>query len=705
MRHLVSFGITILAIACLGSGMAHPTPPGGPIHYRFSAPLPYERSGRRHIMGAPAIALPEPPAGDDGLDFRAALPPRSQTSASRSRLVPVPPPGTPPWMHGLQAPEIPFRWNEQLVAYLKFYHDTARGRAHLKAWFRRMTRYEDTIKAFLRAARLPEDLIYVAMIESGFRNDCVSRAGAVGMWQFMKHGARIYGLRIDYWLDERRDPIRSTLAAILYLSDLWHRFGNWPLALAAFNAGYGAVLRSIKTFNTNDYWALSRFESGLPYATTHYVPKFFAVAIAGHNRAEFGLDEVKVLPPFTYETVVVRHPLSLRRVARLAGVSLDAIRTLNPALKRRRIPPGFASFELRLPTGSKARFLANYARMRHFRYAVHRLRWGETLADVAAEYGTTVGSLRRLNGIRSIYELRAGTLLLVPRHRGRAAGPRIRPLVAVPRFGRPADENMVLRYYRVCPGDSLSALAKLFGVKLRDLTSWNLVDPTAKLVPGMFLRLFLPKATRFPHVRLYGPEDVDVVQVDTADFRRATLGRRGLVRIVYRARRGDSIRRLARRFRLSVGSIVRINKFGRKHTLHPGDQVVLYVRPKLLARLGLGHLVAWEAQPPSRRRRPRIPPGQTGKPQNSAGPGRPRSKESTRPAQPPKAAGDRREPGSRPSARTRDRQRPSRPAAHTSARVEAVPQSALRPVRKARKSTTSGRKRHRTKPARRHGKP
>src|SRR5204862_7945434 len=180
-----------------------------------------------------------------------------------------------------------------------------RGRAIRSGWLRAQGRWRPLFEEALAKAHLPVGLIYVSMIESSYDPHDRSHAGAVGLWQFMPEVSKIYGLRVDYWVDERKDPEKSTQAITRYLGDLKERFGGWPLALAAFNAGYGAVLRSMQKYNTNDYWELCRHEDGLPWDTMLYVPKAMAAAIVGENRALFGYADVPSDPAFSFDRVSV----------------------------------------------------------------------------------------------------------------------------------------------------------------------------------------------------------------------------------------------------------------------------------------------------------------------------------------------------------------------------------------------------------------
>ncbi len=663
MKATKTFLFLLLVLAAPNMAVAGPRRTSAKrIRYSLTAPLPTNARGRRHVRGDPpsgrnrpesleAMAAFEEEAFAARLMAISSARPRPRNPSRRlsrprkqngqggdsSRLVPVPPPGVPAWMHGLRRPSLPFRWNRRVIRYLKFYHDTDRGRSILRSWFRAMGRYDELIRSYLRRAGLPEDLIFVAMIESGFRPTSVSYAGASGLWQFMPQGGRIYGLRYDYWIDERRDPLRATMAAVRYLSDLHHRFGNWHLALAAFNAGYGAVQRAMRMFNTNDYWALCSMESGLPYATTNYVPKILAVATVGHNLAEFGLSDLQPLAPWRFELVTVPGPFHLKRLARMAKTTYEVLQRLNPALRRGRIPPGYHGYQIRVPLETAGKLLSALTKIGRFgrKYRAHHLRWGETLDDLAREYGTTTTAIRRLNGIRSSLELRPGIALLVPA--GRKARNRIRPgkessrfLAAVPSLVEPPRGRREV-YYRTLHGDRVGSLARLFGVKVSEVTKWNLVTPHAKLPSGLMLRFYVPPGADLSRIKTYRPDEVDLVEVDSPAFRRASLRRRGLYRIVYRAKKGDRLRKVARRFGMSPGSVARINHISRFSKLRPGQPIVLYVRNRRLRRLGLARLVRW-TNPVESPNKTRKRATETVRKPTARHPGRPSARSVSRPA-------------------------------------------------------------------------
>src|SRR5262245_13632454 len=233
--------------------------------------------------------------------------------------------------------------------------------------------------------------MYVAMIESGFDPNDRSHAGAVGLWQFMPEGGRIYGLRNDYWVDERRNPEKATEAFVHYIADLKERFGAWPIAFAAFNAGYGAVLRAMQKYNTNDYWELCRHEDGLPWETLLYVPKAIATALVGENRGFFGYDDLSPEASIVFDAVPVSSSVSLQGAAHAVGSTPEELARLNPHLRRGRTPPlaSGETWSLRLPQGTAARFASSYD-PKGERLEPYLMRFGERLEDVAKLRGTSV---------------------------------------------------------------------------------------------------------------------------------------------------------------------------------------------------------------------------------------------------------------------------------------------------------------------------
>jgi membrane-bound lytic murein transglycosylase D len=320
------------------------------------------------------------------------------------------------WLKKLRTGDVPVHWDRRVIKFLEFYRDDPRGRALMTSWLKRQGRFKDMILSALRRHGLPEDLIYISMIESSYDPLEVSRVGASGLWQFMPAAGRVYALRQDHWIDERFDPEKANEAQMLYFKDLYARFGNWELAAAAFNCGYGCVLKSMAKYGTNDFWALLDIEGGLPWESSVYVPKFLAAAVVGRNLAAFGFDHVVPNDRWAYDKVTVPASVDLATVARAAGVDLEAVKRLNPALRRGRTPPGVVDYEVRIPEGTQERFARSFPQLRleWEGTETYVIRHGERFEDVAATYGISQTKLRELNGVRDIAEVRGGTILVVP---------------------------------------------------------------------------------------------------------------------------------------------------------------------------------------------------------------------------------------------------------------------------------------------------
>ena len=487
-----------------------------------------------------------------------------------------PSPGSPlPWLATLKLPDLPVRWDPRLLRYLQFYKEDRRGRAIMSSWLKRQGRYRALIEDALRRAKLPHSLLYVSMIESGYDPYDRSSAGAAGLWQFMTEGGRIYGLRIDHWVDERRNPEKATEAVTRYFADLQARFGSWHLALAAFNAGYGAVLRAVAKYNTNDYWELSRHEDGLPWETTLYVPKALAAAVVGENREAFGYGDLVPDPPMDYDRVIVPSSTSLAALAKAAGVGEAEVKALNPELCRGRTPP--EQWEARVPRGAGPRFAAAFEKHRE-KLRERVVRFGDRLDELAREAGCSTRELRRLNGLEDASELRPGLTILVPDGRAPLPPPpeELVAIVAVP------DKDLVLAdrkraFYRVLPGDSLRDVAAFFQVSVGDLQRWNSLDADASLTSKMVLQLWLASGFDASKVALLDPARVKLVTTGSGEFFDLVEARNGRKRVTVSVRAGDTLKRIGARYGLTEGDLERINRLGRKVELRAGQKLTVYV--------------------------------------------------------------------------------------------------------------------------------
>ena len=503
-----------------------------------------------------------------------------------------------PWLANLNMPDLPVHWDHRIIRFLEFYRDDPRGQRLMRAWLTRQGRYRDLIVSRLRAARLPEDLLYVSMIESSYDAREKSRVGAAGLWQFMPAGGKIYGLNQTAWIDERNDPVRATEAVVAFFQDLYQRFGDWDLALAAFNAGYGAVLRGIAKYNTNDFWLLLDYENALPWESSIYVPKALAAAIVGANREAFGFGDVVPAAALSYDQVTVPTSVTLAVVARAAGVDRDAVEELNPQLRRGRTPPGVSDYTVRIPRGRKERFATTFPQLRAEwdQYDAYVVRHGERFEDIAAVHGLKPSALRDLNGLDSDREAQGGMLVVVPRV-GDAAkranrvqaddelyaagepegepGDKMLVAVADPSFRVEGRERV---FYRVVAGDSLTRIARAFAVDRVDLAAWNRLDPAARLHPRMVLQIWVQRDfdARGAGVAVLDQNRLDVVAAGSTDHIELAETRLGRQRVLYEARRRETYEDVGRRFGLSARDLARINKKPFDTVLEPGETCIVY---------------------------------------------------------------------------------------------------------------------------------
>jgi len=387
--------------------------------------------------------------------------------------------------------DIPLALNSK-VEYFLYYFQT-NGKESFSRWLSRSSRYLPMMKEILKREGMPEDLVYVAMIESGFQMHARSWADAVGPWQFISDTGRRYSLRIDQWVDERKDPVKATTAAALYLKELYGMFnGDWYLAAAGYNAGENKILRAISMYNTSDFWEISR-GSYLKRETKEYVPKLLAAAIIAKDPARYGFSDIAYLPAIEFETVKIPSRTDLELVAKLSGTTYESIRELNPDLRHWCTPPNYPDYELKLPKGTKQQFELEYAKVpgdKRFTekvlYTNYQARKKDSLKTVARRFGTSPAVLSELNRLTKRSRI-AGRTLVVP----------VRQTVDFSYEGRAAHasakKGSFAKYYTVKKGDTLTALAKRFNVTTRLLSTWNNLKNKVALKPGR--RIIIAKFT------------------------------------------------------------------------------------------------------------------------------------------------------------------------------------------------------------------
>jgi membrane-bound lytic murein transglycosylase D len=432
------------------------------------------------------------------------------------------------------------------------------------------------IRRKLHDAGLPEDLLFVAMVESGFDPTIRSPAGALGLWQFVKTTGTDYGLTITPLLDERMHAERATDGAIAFLKDLHGRLGSWDLSLAAFNMGYGGVLRSIRKYNSNDFWRLTELEAGLPYETVNYVTKVLAYAVVGRNPELFGLSNVTRVPTEEVAFVEVPPGVSLERLAHGTGFDAALLAAYNPQLVKGRVPADAVGWQIRVPADRREELVDRLVRMNAPPHRTYVMRFGEQLADVATMFSSSVTALRRLNKLVPEDAIGVGFSLLVP-----DVEPKLPPVAEPPVIAIPDAETIATGrrqvFYRATGHENCDEIAHFFDVTVDELRAWNHIDTSATLQAGMYVQLFVSEDLDLSRAVVLQASEVRPLVLESEEFFAFHEGLRDRVRVLYRMKSGDTIDKVAERFELSVGSIFRINQFGRERTLRVDDEIVLYV--------------------------------------------------------------------------------------------------------------------------------
>jgi membrane-bound lytic murein transglycosylase D len=386
--------------------------------------------------------------------------------------------------------DIPIPLNPRVLAYIELFQ----GRLHdfIEEGMKRGTKYLPMIQGVFRAEGLPLDLAYVPLVESAFKPNALSRAKAKGVWQFMTGTALENGLRRDWYIDERSDPEKATVAAAKYLRTLSKIFnGDWHLALASYNGGPGRMQRALKNARLDDFWALAAKPKLIPRETREYVPMILAAMVIAKNPSQYGFD-VAANQPLSYERVKVTDPVDLRRVAEWTGTPIDEIEALNPELRRWTTPVRTPAYEVKVPVGSGDAFRSRLAEVAPETLAAfqwHSVKRGETLLSIARKLGVKQSDLAEANYLSVRARVSPGQQLIIPREPttllaakidNPAPEPQIaesRPVIAQRASVSPSPAGTAAEAqrftYRVKRGDTLFSIARLYNTTVDALKSWN----------------------------------------------------------------------------------------------------------------------------------------------------------------------------------------------------------------------------------------
>lgn len=452
--------------------------------------------------------------------------------------------------------DLPLVMNDFVASYINFY--STRGRGYMERALTRSGRYEPMIRRILSEEGVPQDLIYLAEAESGFYPMALSRVGARGMWQFMASRASGYGLERNWWLDERQDPEKATRAAARHLKDLYKQFGDWYLAMAAYNSGPGNVQRAVQRTGYADFWELYR-RNVLPGETKNYVPIILAFTIMAKNPTQYGLGHLTPDPPLRYDTVKVDYPIDLRLAAEVTDSSLNTLQDLNPALLRMTTPKD-GTYDLRLPVGTASKFqetIATVPRDMRVWWRYHKVAPGESLSEIAHQYKTTTNSIAEVNNISEDDELRSDARLIIP------VAPRRASDSSTLAFSKKAT------VYKVRKGDTALSVADDFSVPVERLRKWNRLKGNALRV-GRALRIYRPVAAQ---------EGADAVASKTSKSKHKSslqASSRSPKTVHHTVRKGETLTSIAENYNTTVSALRRDNRQTISH-LRAGSVLVVKV--------------------------------------------------------------------------------------------------------------------------------
>ena len=382
--------------------------------------------------------------------------------------------------------------NKEIIHYIHFYQTS--GRKFFKYALSRSERYIPMIKKIFKKIGLPNDLAYLAMVESGFSPTAYSYAGASGMWQFIPSTGRIFGLTMNWWVDERRNPVESTYAAGEYLKDLFDKFGSWYLAAAAYNSGELTIERALSLDPGGNFWTISQNKPYLlPGQTRRYVPKIIAAAIIAKDPANFGFHNINYKKPIKFKQVNVPYSASLYDLAKCIGISVYKLQEMNPELLRNATPPDDPGFMLNIPAKDYNKFIKNFKNIKKYITKAPKIEYaaysrpknntfytvepGDTLMGIASKYGVPLQTIERYNGLNNYSLLNIGEKITIPGTN--------------PDYEK---NNTVNTFYTVEPGDTLMGIASKYGVPLQTIERYNGLNNYSLLNVGE--KITIPGAPR-----------------------------------------------------------------------------------------------------------------------------------------------------------------------------------------------------------------
>ena len=426
---------------------------------------------------------------------------------------------------------------EKIISYFQ-----SRGKSIFQIWLNRKPKYEALFKKILDEKEMPEELIYLAMIESGFKPTAYSYAYAVGQWQFIYATGKQYGLNRDYWVDERRDPEKSTYAAANYLKDLYDYYGDWYLSMAAYNAGRGRINRAIRYNDTRDFWKMH----SLPRQTRNYVPTVLAATIISLDPEKYGFQLPKMVGnKYEYDTLNIENSIELRSIAKICNTKYSTIKELNPELRRYSTPN--YNYVLKVPIGHKDKVKKSIAnktnnKVEEVKYSVYRVRRGDSLIRISKKFGVSVSDIMSVNHLRNRQPILIGQKLVIPKSGS------VKRTTKRAYSNYSSTHNKVI--YKVRKGDNLGAIAEKFGIRASNIRNWNGLRYNEYIYPGQKLTIWTKKSN-----------------YSTSSNRKVT----------YTIKKGDTIGGIAEIYNTRASEIRKWNNFSYGKNIYPGQKIVIWV--------------------------------------------------------------------------------------------------------------------------------
>jgi len=447
------------------------------------------------------------------------------------------------------AHDLPIEINDRVLGFLEYYQN-GRGRGAIEVGMERAGKYQPMIERILKEEGVPLDLIYLCQAESAFEPRALSRAAAKGMWQFISSRGKEYGLRQTWWIDERSDPEKSTRAAARHLKDLYTEFGDWYLAMAAYNSGPLRVQRALEKTGADNFWTLAE-KKALPKETINYIPNILALTIIGKNPEKYGFNVVSA-PPVETERVSVDKATDLRVIAEAIDLPVEQLQALNTHVLRWTTPPDDPDFQLVLPRGYADKFnkqISSLPESKRVLFREHVVRKGDTLAAIARKYGTTTTQLTDANKLGKPPVLKIGQTLIVPMS-GVTPSPAVQTAKAATSSKTPTKSpatRTALTSYTVRAGDTLAKIAAHFNTTVDKLKSWNHLT-TTKLAVGRKL--------------LVSGQPVQTVAAK---------------KVIHQVKQGETLDRIATTYKTSVDAIISWNESEDLSVIHPGDRITIFL--------------------------------------------------------------------------------------------------------------------------------